>query len=186
MPLPLWASIMQSLLPPSSSVPRKTLYGYNARVFYEVFAVSANQEDGAVLLLPVWHLLAKQGVLPNETVRHSVEEKLCVSPSVVHSTSWRYEDASFLLTYLTVLPWQERFRSFSPQPIRDSVRVRGDHLYPPLHLSHEAVLTHALDHLALLLSRDESIALMIAPVWTSILETRLPAPAYAFLKGVSI
>jgi hypothetical protein len=61
-------------------------------------------------------------------------------------------------------------------------KIQRDNLFPPQHMKRDAVLAHALDHLALLSRDDRGIQEVLAPEWMGILQTRLPKPA-AFVQN---
>jgi len=65
--------------------------------------------------------------------------------------------------------------------IGDISKVYGDNLSPPLSLERDAVLAHALDHLALLSRDDMRIQAVLMPEWMDVLQLRLPKPAGLFV-----
>ena len=79
-------------------------------------------------------------------------------PSVLHSTSWRYEPP-LILTFIAVLPKRVKGRS-----VRIECGRRNE------------VFDHALRHLAWLLREDEEIRSQVSPGWESALAGYLAEP----------
>ena len=109
--------------------------------------------------------------------------------SIVHSTSWRYDRrvGQVILTFLVVLPQRTWMRQWEAaerlhfERIGDISKVYGDNLSPPVSLERDAVLAHALDHLALLSRDDMHIQAVLMPEWMDVLKLRLPKPAGLFV-----
>jgi hypothetical protein len=126
---------------------------------------------------------------PNEiVVKHLAtvfDDSFDAGQTIVHSTSWRYEndDDYVILTYLAVLPQRLRFdqlivdQGINAEPIGELETLYGDHLFPPLQLERHNILAHALDHLASLSTYDPSIQAVLAPEWEEVLRPRLPKSA---------
>ena len=104
---------------------------------------------------------------------------------IVHSTSWRYEQAcdGLLLTYVAVLPqgcWVRRWMAaarIDAEPIGAREKQYGTHLFPPEQLAWHQALAHALDHLASLSTYDPAIQVVLEPEWREILRPRCLQPA---------
>jgi hypothetical protein len=81
-------------------------------------------------------------------------------PRVVHSTSWRHEDARVILTYVAVVEPPERLPpdSLVELPVARAELARGDATRPPEAIGVSAVIEHALRHLAWLVRDDPAIA----------------------------
>jgi hypothetical protein len=166
-----------------------------ASVWYEVFPVM-REGDQVISLqqahepLPgVWLIPHQIGVHPNDTVIEELAayfgEVFESGKSIVHSTSWRYEDRSdrLLLTYLAVLPsgaWVHQWAAagrISLRSIATMKTVCGDHLSPPEQIERDHVLAHALDHLAALSTYDQAIQNVLEPGWFTLLRSRRPKSA---------
>jgi len=100
-----------------------------------------------------------------------------LAPRVVHSTSWRYEEGRIVLTYVVVVdpPQDLPQGSLELVPVQRSDLVRGDSMAPPESITVEAVLEHAVRHLAWLSRDDPAIATVLAG-WFGVLEGYLPEP----------
>lgn len=100
-----------------------------------------------------------------------------LSPLVVHSTSWRYVDGSVVLTYLLVCEPPERLprESLDFRTVGRTELARGDATTPPISIGVDAVLEHALRHLAWLLKDDAAIAAAL-PSWADLLRRYPPEP----------
>jgi hypothetical protein len=168
---------------------------YMTSIWYEILPVTV--EAGQVMMLrrredgetQSWLVLHQAGMHPNDTVLEHLELYLgdLFEPraSIVHSTSWRYchQTERIILTYLVVLPQRtcRRCQAASDriliQRLDEVEQVHGDNLHPPARIELNNILAHALDHLALLNSYDESIDAVLESGWLEVLETRLPQPA---------
>lgn len=164
-------------------------------IWYEILPVTLDADQVVTLRrcedgeIQTWQISHQAGRHPNDAVLEQVERFFgdLFEPdlSIVHSTSWRYCQRSerIILTYLVVLP-QRVWRSFGAvcnclvaQPVGKVEQVHGDNLHPPVRIELNNVLSHALDHLALLNSYDERINAALETGWSEILETRLRRPA---------
>jgi uncharacterized protein YndB with AHSA1/START domain len=105
--------------------------------------------------------------------------------SIVHSTSWRYciQTGRIILTFLVVLPQRSWMRCWTTsgriitQRLGKVEQAHGDNLHPPDRIELDNLLAHALDHLALLHSYDESIMAVLESAWLKVLQKRQPKPA---------
>ncbi len=172
-------------------------------IWYEVFPVtvvskqamlirSRQHEQQAAWMIPEWTC-----VHPNDCVVQQIatffDHAFDPNHMIVHSTSWRYEQAShqLLLTYLAVLPqgpWLDRWLTtgrISVEPISAAEACSGDHLFPPTQIEPLHALLHALDHLASLSTYDQAIQLVLEPEWKAILGQRTPKPAGCLQKYFS-
>ena len=108
------------------------------------------------------------------------------APIVVHSTSWRYdEDGGLVLTYLAVVrdgpaPAGMIERAVSRVPL-----ARGGATTPPVRIASEAVLSHALEHLAWLLRTDAAVQSALSASWRAALERYCPKPFLSLDDDVS-
>ncbi|NTW03643.1 MAG: hypothetical protein HGA19_20615 [Oscillochloris sp.] len=108
--------------------------------------------------------------------------------SVVHSTAWRYECSGgagrrLILTYLVALAphfgqaLSRHTRQMILQAVGTEQPARSEALMPPAQILLEQVISHALDHLALLMKTDTAIQLALGEVWHSALHYRQQRPA---------
>jgi len=120
---------------------------------------------------------------PNDQVL-SAMEKFRTRPQVVHSTSWRFRDSGLVLTYLVVLSkLAELPEGFEARLAPKAQLARGTALQPPATIEVEAVLTHALRHLAWL-SQDDSAVRKELPVgWAKALRPFRPGPFSQIPQG---
>ncbi len=136
-----------------------------------------------------WMIPNLPNIHPNALVINSIStffgDIFDPDQTIVHSTSWRYEDRSdrLLLTYLAVLPsgnWLDRWLATNRiyiEPINKMEIQCGDHLFPPSQIGHSSVVAHALDHLASLNTYDPAIQAALEPAWQALLHIRAPKPA---------
>jgi hypothetical protein len=98
-------------------------------------------------------------------------------PQIVHSTSWRYEDGRIVLTYVVVVepPGLLPPDSLELTPIERSDLARGAATAPPDSITVNAVLEHAVRHLAWLNREDPAIAAELAE-WSGVLGSYVPEP----------
>jgi hypothetical protein len=101
-------------------------------------------------------------------------------PRIVHSTSWRYEDGRIVLTYVVVVepPGVLPPDSLVLAPIERSDLARGAATAPPDSITVNAVLEHAVRHLAWLNREDPAIASELAD-WSGVLDEYAPEPFQA-------
>jgi len=163
--------------------------------FCEILLVTLESNQVAFLRRPLdgqaasWLVPHQPDMHPNDTVLQHVTaffgEVFEPEASIVHSTSWRYDRqmGRLILTYLVVLPQRTWMCNWAAtgrmrmERIGAIEKVQGDNLFPPQHMKRDAVLAHALDHLALLSRDDRGIQAVLTPEWMGILQTRLPKPA---------
>jgi hypothetical protein len=98
-------------------------------------------------------------------------------PHIVHSTSWRYEDGRIVLTYVVAVdpPGLLPPDSLELAPIERSDLARGAATAPPDSITVNAVLEHAVRHLAWLNREDPAIAAELAE-WSGALDDYAPEP----------
>jgi len=96
---------------------------------------------------------------------------------IVHSTSWRYEGGRIVLTYVVVVepPGLLPPDSLEVAPIQRSDLARGAATAPPDSITVDAVLEHAVRHLAWLHREDPAIATELSG-WSGILDAYAPEP----------
>ncbi|HEX9035640.1 MAG TPA: hypothetical protein VF808_01465 [Ktedonobacterales bacterium] len=100
-----------------------------------------------------------------------------LTPRVAHSTSWRYEEGRVILTYIVVVEPPESLapNSLVVIPVVRANIARGEAMAPPTAIDVNAVLEHALRHLAWLVKDDATIAAAL-PDWLAVLSAYTPEP----------
>ena len=139
--------------------------------------------DGAHHLRPIhaetlrlgWPPSAKPGqIVLDAAARYGL------SPLLVHSTSWRHEDARLLLTYVSaVAPPALLSPYLADEPVGRAELARGDAFGPPPEIGVAQVLEHAFRHLSWLVKDDAGVGETLAD-WVSFLSRYEPEPFRAF------
>jgi hypothetical protein len=112
-------------------------------------------------------------------VRHGL------AADVVHSTSWRVENGSVVLTYVVVTTSSlgtdavliHTDHDHPDGTAADHVLRMGDAVGPPRPITSDAVVHHAIHHLALLASTDPAVAAVLSPQARLSLRRLVPAGA---------
>jgi hypothetical protein len=116
---------------------------------------------------------------PHEVVVEAVAE-LDLAPIMVHSTSWRVDRETIVLTFLVVIEPPARVpQTYRADVVTRAELARGRATAPPplVHLSQ--VVEHGLRHLAWLVHEDGSIHHALAG-WSAALSGYAPEPFRAF------
>jgi hypothetical protein len=101
-------------------------------------------------------------------------------PVLVHSTSWRFEGARVILTYVVAVePPVVPSEYLSDEPVLRADLARGDALGPPTDIDLSQVLEHAFRHLAWLVRDDDAVREAL-PGWTVFLDAYEPEPFRSF------
>ncbi len=144
-------------------------------VTIEVFTV-AHGHEGLVLTGPCgaapWLIETGEGEHPLETAVRIIEGALPGS-LLVHSTSWRFERNSVVLTFLAVVPDPG---SMDAAPVSRSDLARNAEHAAPDEISYGQVLEHALRHLAWLAKDDEVVNAALDADWLEALAGYVPEP----------
>jgi hypothetical protein len=100
-----------------------------------------------------------------------------LEPVVVHSTSWRHEEGRVILTYIAVVapPRELPADSLVELPVGRAELARGEAMAAPKAIGVEAVLEHALRHLAWLVKDDPAVMQALA-TWKDALAAFQPEP----------
>ncbi len=110
--------------------------------------------DGAIFWLkPVHAESLRIGLSPKSNPGDEVIAALKwypLTPQVVHSTSWRHDEGRVTLTYVAVVepPDQLPQDSLAMLPVGRAELARGEAMAAPRAIGVDAVLEHALRHLA--------------------------------------
>jgi hypothetical protein len=139
--------------------------------------------DGAHHLRPIHAQTLRLGWPPDhkpgEIVMESAE-RYGLTPRLVHSTSWRHEDARLVLTYVAAVEQPEDLTHYlADEPVARADLARGDAFGPPPEIGVAQVLEHAFRHLAWLVKDDAVVGDRLGD-WAGFLERYEPEPFRAF------
>ena len=96
-------------------------------------------------------------------------------PLLVHSTSWRREQAAVVLSFIVVID-EALVGEMESQPIGRSELARGTATAAPTSIASAAVVEHGLRHMAWLAQDDPVVAGELSPEWRAMLATYVPEP----------
>jgi hypothetical protein len=116
---------------------------------------------------------------PHEAVVDAVAA-LLLTPSMVHSTSWRAVGSTIVLTFLVAVERPDRLPEGCDAEVVARVDLaRGGATGPPVAVRHSEVVEHGLRHLAWLLREDAAIRAALDG-WRGALADYEPEPFRAF------
>lgn len=96
---------------------------------------------------------------------------------VVHSTSWRYEQARLVLSYLAIMSEAVLIPAdFDVVPVRRAELARGSAKDAPDSIDVAQVVEHGLRHLSWLSRDDPVIARELSAEWKDVVATYIPEP----------
>ena len=156
-----------------------------ARVSIELFPVYARVQGAGADIFALhppraasWMLAFDGKTHPHEVVRAALASELRSEPLVVHSTSWRHdaESRALILTYVAVIAARSPPRGFVEQRVERAPLARGGATTPPAWIRTEAVMSHAMEHLAWLLRVDPTVRSALPPEWAPALAPYVPEP----------
>jgi hypothetical protein len=141
------------------------------------------EPDGAHHLRPIHAETLRLGWRadrqPGEIVA-AAAHRYDLQPLLVHSTSWRYEEARVVLTYVVAVAIpRELNQNLVDGPVVRTALARGDAMGPPPTIGVAQVLEHAFRHLSWLVKDDEAVRSAL-PDWVAFLDTYEPEPFRAF------
>lgn len=125
-----------------------------------------------------WRVPLDPAAEPIDAVHRAVADQFG-EPPVLHSTSWRHEEESILLTFLAVL---------DDPPDVDGVAVPhvglacGTSSSAPREVDATEVLVHGLRHLAWLAAEDTEVRAALGAEWRGVLADHRREPFRAFTK----
>lgn len=105
-----------------------------------------------------------------------------LSPIVVHSTSWRHEEGRIILTYVAAVEAAGDLPkdSLIALPVKRAKLARGGAKSAPMQIAVDAVIEHALRHLAWLV-RDDPAVMKELDGWKTALSGFEPEPFRALV-----
>jgi hypothetical protein len=135
--------------------------------------------DGAVELAgpcgpDPWYIEVGEGDDPVEVVRR-LAANLMGEPLLVHSTSWRRDRGSVVLSFV-VVNRDGQAPHLAGTPIGRAELARGAATSAPAAISHGQVLEHGLRHLAWLVQDDEVVRTTLSEQWQATLGGYVPEP----------
>lgn len=152
-------------------------FGLDGPVTAEIFVV-ARVGDTIHLSGPCgpepWRVEAAVGGHPMGTVDRLVRSNLD-AVTLVHSTSWRWEDGHTVLSFLAVVP-PASIAGLDEAEVDRAALARGGATEAAVEVPWPAVLEHALRHLAWLVDDDAEVAAALDDRWHAMLEAYVPAP----------
>lgn len=140
-------------------------------------------DDGARHLRPIHASTLRMGWPPDrqpgDIVAHAAR-RYGLAPLLVHSTSWRLEAGSVVLTYIVIVERpQELNENLADKLVSRADLARGDALGPPPEIGVSQVLEHAFRHLSWLVKDDDAVRAAL-PDWVAFLDAYEPEPFRAF------
>jgi hypothetical protein len=140
-------------------------------------------DDGAHHLRPIHASTLRIGwppdQQPGDIVAHAAR-RYGLAPLLVHSTSWRLEDARVVLTYVVAVDRPEELNeNLTDEPVSRADLARGDAMAPPPEIGVSQVLEHAFRHLSWLVKDDDAVRAAL-PDWVAFLGTYEPEPFRPF------
>lgn len=168
--------------PPLTQVAWSAEFGSRALEIFFVCLVDgapwALQPIHADSLMLGWSPDAQPGTVVVEAAR-----RYGLEPALVHSSSWRVAGERLVLTYLVIVPApRDPGPHLAMRPIARTGLARGDALAAPANIGTDAVLEHALRHLAWLIG-DDTVVRDAAADWAPVLASYAPEPFRAFDAG---
>jgi hypothetical protein len=121
-----------------------------------------------------WYVEIHAADHPVETVDRLLRDALG-PPRVVHSTSWRRDRGSVILSFIVVID-PERVGTLESLPIGRTELARSAATAAPSSISEHQVLEHGLRHLAWLVQDDPVVAGELSEAWRKVLQTYVPEP----------
>lgn len=119
-----------------------------------------------------WLIETDRSEHPLDVVRRIVDD-VVGEPLLLHSTSWRFDRQSVILTFVLVLADSG---SMAAVPVDRADLARSQRLAAPESIAHHQVLEHAIRHLAWLAAEDPIVRDTLDAGWHEILGTYVPEP----------
>jgi hypothetical protein len=140
--------------------------------------------DGPRHLRPIHAASLRLGMRPDQqpgTVVLHTTRRYGLTPLLVHSTSWRFDDGRVVLTYVAAVapPGADRNENLADERVERAELARGDAFAPPPSIDVAQVLEHAFRHLAWLVQDDDEVRAAL-PEWAAFLSAYEPEPFRSF------
>jgi len=97
------------------------------------------------------------------------------APTLVHSTSWRRNRGTVLLSFIVVIR-DEQAPQYEAVPIARAVLARGTSTDAPSGVRAEQVIEHGLRHLSWLATDDPAVSEALTPEWRRLLAGYVAEP----------
>ena len=143
----------------------------------EVFVVA---HDGRSILLTgpcgaaPWEIETQGVDHPLDLVR-SMADRVLGEVQLLHSTSWRWDKAAVILTFVVVIS-PETIGDMPAEPVGRVALARSTATEAPEDIGWLQVLEHGLRHLAWLTAEDEVVQATLTQEWKASLSDYVPAP----------
>jgi hypothetical protein len=111
---------------------------------------------------------------PMEVVRR-LSTDLFGAPSLVHSTSWRRDRGTVLLSFVVVIR-DDQAPQYASVPIARAVLARGTATDAPTGVRAEQIVEHGLRHLSWLAKDDPAVNDALTTPWRELLAEYVPEP----------
>jgi len=173
--------LLEAFGPPVSSTPWSPQF-----VAQTLEVIPVCLRDGRLLWMKPLHADSLRVGLPSTSrpadVVLDVLKWYPLTPIVVHSTSWRHEEGRVILTYVAAVepPADVARDSLVALPVIRAELARGGATSAPRSIGVEAVIEHALRHLAWLVRDDPAVMEELAS-WKKALAGFEPEPFRALV-----
>jgi hypothetical protein len=121
-----------------------------------------------------WYIEVGDDDDPMELVRR-LSTDLFGAPTLVHSTSWRRDRGTVLLSFIVVIR-DEQAPQYEAVPIARAVLARGSATDAPSGVRAEQVIEHGLRHLSWLATDDPEVNEALTPAWRRLLAGYVAEP----------
>jgi hypothetical protein len=123
---------------------------------------------------PPLRLPCREQPHPNDAAA-AAARGLGLDPCFVHSTSWRIQAGTVVITYAVCVATPGDLPGLSIRRVEDAAPATGTAFDPPATIEHDHIVAHALRHLAWLTDHDPAAGMALA-AWRPHLAAYRPAP----------
>jgi hypothetical protein len=121
-----------------------------------------------------WYIEIGADEDPVDVVRR-LSTELMGPPLLVHSTSWRRDRGTVLLSFVVVIA-EDQAPEHSGIPIARAPLARSTATAAPAAIRTDQVVEHGLRHLSWLATEDETVRRALSPAWRRVLAGYVPEP----------
>lgn len=121
-----------------------------------------------------WYIEVGAGDDPVEVVRR-LSTNLMGEPLLVHSTSWRRDRGSVILSFV-VVNRDDQALELAGTPVARAELARSGATHAPTAIAYQQVLEHGLRHLAWLVRDDPEVQSVLSDEWKQALTGYVPEP----------